>query len=257
MFDCIIAVNRLEHAHALEELLRSGRYPLEVIGTLTNGKALMDTIGEFRVDILIAEAELEELGGLYTLKEALRLQPCCAVIAASEAANFSYDNACAAIETGVRGYILLPTEAGRVERAVNMALEWLYMHSTAHMSPGGSEPLAVETGRVSQSAELAENIYQYIVENHTEPMSMADITNTFYISESYVHRLLMNYKQKSFKKILNEARIAHARRLLREPSRIPIGEIAHRVGYTDSHYFHRLYKAYYGISPSMDRDGSL
>lgn len=254
MFDCIIAVNSLDHADRIRLHLEKGGFPVKVIGVLTEGKGLLNIVSEFRVDVLIAEADLKHIESVQGLKEALKLQPRCAVILASRREDFSYEHASDAIDIGVQGYILLPVEEKHLARAMGSVIKWLYDHNASYTGATGTEPLPEESSEQSKSREMAEDIYDFIVTNHVQPLTMADIVNRFYISESYVNRLLMKNYGNSFKKILNKVRLEQAQKLIREHPAMHINEIASKVGYQDPYYFHRLYKAHMGVSPSADRD---
>ncbi|MBQ3078708.1 MAG: helix-turn-helix domain-containing protein [Clostridia bacterium] len=254
MFDCIIAVNSLEHVEKIRVYLQQGGFPVNVIGALTEGEGLFKIISEFQVDVLIIEADLKNMMGFQALKEALQPQPHCAVVLASEREDFSYEHASQAIEAGVQGYILLPVEEKHLSRAMGSVLKYLYDHNAGNNSLSGAEPIKQEPAEESKSAELAESIYRFIEKNHVQPLQIKDIMNHFHISESYVNRLLMKNFGNSFKKILNRARLEEARKLLREKPNLPINEIAISVGYQDVYYFYRLYKATMGVTPSADRE---
>lgn len=227
---------------------------MKVIGVMTEGEGLLNIVSEFRVDLLIVEANLKHIGSIQSLKDSLRLQPCCAVIIASRREDFSYELVSDAIEAGVQGYILLPVEEKHLARAMGSVIRWLYTHNVPAIRAADTEPPNGSGAEQSKTQDMAKDIYEFIVANYVQPLSMADIVNRFYISESYVNRLLMKYYGNSFKKILNKVRLDQAQKLIREHPEMLISEIASKVGYHDPYYFHRMYKAHTGVSPSADRD---
>jgi len=254
LFDCIIAVNSLDHADKIRLHLEKGGFPVKVIGVMTEGKGLLNIVSEFRVDLLIIEADLKHIESIRSLKDSLRPQSCCAVILASRREDFSYEHASEAIEIGVQGYILLPVEEKHLARAMGNVISWLYTHNARNIPITDTEPLAESSAEQSKTQDMAKDIYEFIVENYVQPLTMADIVNKFYISESYVNRLLMKNYGNSFKKILNKVRLDQAQKLIREHPEMLISEVASKVGYQDPYYFNRLYKAYKGVTPSADRD---
>lgn len=254
MFRCIIAIDNPGHAGAVKQRLQKLGYPVDIAALAADGNDLASALKTTGTDLLIFQSNLKHLPPLPDLKELLQPLHGCAVIVASRQADFNYDVVSDAMEIGAKGYILLPLQDEYFDRAVGTAVDWLQARENRSTAPRADSTASDKDACPAyRSKDMAEKVYQLIVDNHVHAITMADIINTLHISESYVNKLLMKYKNSSFKKILNNSRINHAKNLLLEESEMSMAEIAEKVGYTDAQYFCRLYKAYTGVSPAAYR----
>ena len=74
----------------------------------------------------------------------------------------------------------------------------------------------------------------------------------YHYNEKYLGTLFKKQTGLSFHDYLNHRRLYRSRMLL-EQSGDSILSIATRVGFNNVTYFNRLFKAYYGVSPSQMR----
>lgn len=239
----------------MEAFIKSSGLPLMVIGRFSDGSTTLDFIKKNNVDIVIAEINLpDDIGGLKLVQSVGALNSGMAFIMLSNPEEFCYEYARQAMESGVTSYLIHPVSEGDLHNALHIALKKIEIFAPFLRPSPVLKPIQEESPDQSQSRAIAEKISDFIAQKYAEPLTICDIINHFYISESYINRLLMKYKQKSFKKILTEIRINRAKELMLSYPAMSIAEVAHTVGYNDSHYFSRMYKAYTGISPSFDRD---
>lgn len=90
-------------------------------------------------------------------------------------------------------------------------------------------------------------IINFIQENY-QSITLENLASIFAYSETYLSKLIKKNTGKTFKKIVEEARIADVKRLLLT-SNLTLTQISQRVGYFDSsHMTHSFIKAQ-GISP--------
>jgi len=100
-------------------------------------------------------------------------------------------------------------------------------------------------GRIENFLDL-EKVYQ-------EPTySRADLARECAVPEGVVSRVINLYFQKSFPQLMNERRIADAKRLLRETD-APVQVISSEVGFNSLPSFNRVFKELTGDSPSQFR----
>ena len=85
-----------------------------------------------------------------------------------------------------------------------------------------------------------------------EQIRLSEISEMVYMNPSYFSTVFKKETGISFSDYVIEQRIEAAKRLLRE-SGCSVGEIAERVGYTETAYFSRLFKKQVGIKPSQYR----
>ncbi len=107
--------------------------------------------------------------------------------------------------------------------------------------------------RHAHGTELLGSILSFISEHYKEPITLRDIAREL----GYDHRYLTNLVQKglhtTFRKLLNEYRIASAKHLLIETD-VPIEQIAGECGYEALCSFNRNFRELAGTTPSAFRN---
>jgi len=239
----------------LVKTLHSFELSVDLKNTLSNGSEAYEFILKNLIDVVITDIDLPGMSGLDVAHEVNRRKYGCKFIIIGDREKFSYEYACKAIEADVVSYLLKPIIPETLRLYVLKAINELKMHigDLSMKSVGRVFPLVIEQTDSRQSVDLADKIFKFILEHYKEPLSITDIINKFYISESYISRLLMKYRGKSFKKILTGIRIEKAKELMLQYPVLSIEEISYMVGYNEYHYFSRMYKAYTGVAPSFDR----
>lgn len=93
------------------------------------------------------------------------------------------------------------------------------------------------------------DIVIYINDHYDEDLTVSDIAERFYVSESYLSSIFKNNSGKSVMKYVNEVRIERAKTYL-ERTNMSIGQIANCVGFGDINYFSRKFRTIVGMTPS-------
>ena len=96
------------------------------------------------------------------------------------------------------------------------------------------------------------HIMDYLQEHYSEDLTLDSVADQFYMSKTYVSRLLKRYVNQSFLKILIDIRMDAARRMIMEDN-YKMYEIAEQVGYNDFSYFIQAFKKKYGVTPNEYR----
>ena len=133
-----------------------------------------------------------------------------------------------------------PEEAMEIARLIGSFIELLCREAP----PAGGAPYhwAVET------------LVEYLYRHYAHPLTLKDLAAAYYLNEKYVGRLFKSQTGKSFHEFLNDIRMEHAQRLLRDSSK-SVTEIAFDCGFESIGYFCRLFKKREGISPIAFRKG--
>ena len=95
-------------------------------------------------------------------------------------------------------------------------------------------------------------IITYVEEHYTKKVSLHMIASHFNINESYLSRIFKMETGKTLIYFINERKMKKARELLCDPD-IMIKEAAYQVGIEDQFYFNKVFRKFYGISPSAYR----
>lgn len=98
-------------------------------------------------------------------------------------------------------------------------------------------------------SELLQQILAYMNAHVAEPLTVEEICHEFFISRSSLQMLFKMYLQSSPKNYLLNIKLEKSKELIRE-NQHTISEIAYLLGFSSIHYFSRLFKKYFDISPS-------
>ena len=93
---------------------------------------------------------------------------------------------------------------------------------------------------------------QFIIDNFSKDISMADVADNINMSYSYFSKLFKEETGMTFSKYLTKIRMEKAKDLLQNPT-YRVNEIACMVGYDNLYHFSRAFKSYYGMSPNQFR----
>lgn len=107
-------------------------------------------------------------------------------------------------------------------------------------------------GRIEKSGspmETAGNIEKYLRDNIYGNITMQDISDEFKISPSYISRLMKMYYNNSPMDYYNRLKIKEAKLLLSKNPDMLVKDIAEILGFNDQHYFSKVFKMQYGLSP--------
>ncbi|MDI9497301.1 MAG: AraC family transcriptional regulator [Bacillota bacterium] len=81
---------------------------------------------------------------------------------------------------------------------------------------------------------------------------LIDIAAELHVSEAHLGQLIREQTGRTFPVCLNEIRLRHARRLLRD-TETSVAAVAAACGYRDAPYFIRVFKRYNGVTPAVWR----
>ncbi len=98
-------------------------------------------------------------------------------------------------------------------------------------------------------SELLQQILAYMNAHVTEPITIEEICHEFFISRSSLQMLFKMYLHISPKSYLLNSKLEKSKELIRE-NQHTISEIAYLLGFSSIHYFSRLFKKYFDMSPS-------
>ncbi len=99
----------------------------------------------------------------------------------------------------------------------------------------------------AEKPELLDRIAAYIEENYANHITVDALARHFYVSSSTISHLFKQKMGVSLYRYVTQRRLIAAKKMIGE--KIPMEEIAHRVGFTDYSTFYRAFKQEFGISP--------
>ena len=98
------------------------------------------------------------------------------------------------------------------------------------------------------SGSTAVKILEYCAEHYTEQITLKQIADALFISQSYVSKIFSDKLHYSFREYINSLRISKAKELLSDSS-FPISEIMFACGFSNQSSFNRVFQEFCGCSP--------
>lgn len=96
----------------------------------------------------------------------------------------------------------------------------------------------------------------FINSNYMNSITVNKIANHVNLSRSYLYKMFIKNLKVSPQKYLINLRMYKATLLLKN-TKLPIGEVANKVGYTDSLLFSKTFSKYFSVSPLNYRNNKL
>ncbi len=94
-----------------------------------------------------------------------------------------------------------------------------------------------------------EGVRQYLHEHYNEPIALDQLAQMYEMNAFYLSRAFTRELGISITDMLVSLRMEKARDLL-ETRQLSIKEVAYKVGYASGNYFSKVFRRYYGLSPS-------
>ncbi|TYA11374.1 response regulator [Paenibacillus faecis] len=244
----------------LKNMLESwsgGRY--EVL-TAEHAPQAMELLAKEPVVLLISDIRMPEISGL-SLVERLSAaeaegeagaayRP--AVILISGYAEFEY--AQQAIQLGVVNYLLKPIRREKLIDTVERALQIGEERSRATLLARMMDRKLLEAaGELNSVAEPVKEALRYVEEHLEQGLGLRDAAQHVHLNPSYFSVLFKEQMGMTFIEYVTRLRIQKAKELLLQ-TKLPVGEIAERVGYQTTKYFNKVFKEYEGHSPGSYRN---
>ncbi|UFH56195.1 AraC family transcriptional regulator [Spirosoma sp. KNUC1025] len=107
---------------------------------------------------------------------------------------------------------------------------------------------AYEQPRRPDDHRRLEDVFSFIFQQYASPIALEDVASVANLTPGAFCRFFRQHTRKTFSHVLNEVRIEHACRHLRE-SKQSIGQIAFHCGYTNLSNFNRQFKEIIGMTP--------
>ena len=107
---------------------------------------------------------------------------------------------------------------------------------------------AYEQPRRPDDHRRLEQVFSFIFQQYASPVSLEDVASVANLTPGAFCRFFRQHTRKTFSHLLNEVRIEHACRHLRE-SKQSISQIAFSCGYTNLSNFNRQFREITGMTP--------
>ncbi len=154
------------------------------------------------------------------------------------------------------------TTAFPVQVVIMLAMAWVGLDAVAHLNvpypkmpqnDSGESAGDVASDAESDWNEQAELLTTQVLDHEwfLEPrLSIRELARRLNSNETYLSRTLNLGLSKSFNRFINELRVTHARKLLRETDAM-ILQVALESGFNSKATFNRVFKSIAGVTPSQ------
>ncbi|EOL48835.1 AraC family transcriptional regulator [Enterococcus phoeniculicola] len=116
------------------------------------------------------------------------------------------------------------------------------------------------TLELSKTAKRKQNIVNhaiyYLENHHNQEITLEQLAELLYVSPTHLSKIFKEATGVSPINYLIQVRLKHAKELLQN-DQLTIRDVAQAVGYQDAYHFSKLFKKYYGVSPSQIEKKSL
>ena len=198
------------------------------------------------IDILLTDIEMPKESGL-DLVEWMNENNFHPVILALTG-HQRFDYARTALNLHIFSYLLKPIESSALEEALQNAI----LQADALRMQQESRQALMEK-KLEESGDLVSTIKCYIQEHLSDTdLNRQQIADEIHINPDYMSHLFHKKTGVSLMSYISEQRINTAKRLL-ATTMLPLQQIAERVGFSNSSYFHRQFKKTVGVTPQQDR----
>ncbi len=242
MYKALIVDDEKAVQIAIGKLGKWHTYHMDPPSLASNGKEGLYAMRELRPDIVFVDMQMPVMNGIEFLKNAKDEFPDAKYIVISGYDDFYY--AQNSIKLGAIDYILKPIVEEELNTSIKKALHLL--------DPSMDFTKTEEEDQSISAGEVAAIMKDYIDKNYSQNLKLSYFSDKYYFSKEYLSKIFKaNYEIGIYEYVL-QVRMERAKELLLDDS-LKIQWISDRLGYTDSNYFSKAFRNYYGITPSQFR----
>jgi len=233
----------------LEKSFRWADRGFQVMQRFSSARTALDYLEKEAVDVVFTDIRMPGMTGLELLQRLREKANEAEVVIISGFSEFEY--AKQAMHWRALDFLVKPVsleEADILLRRLEIRLD-----EKAHQAPD-----AMASGRTEMEVRVDNQAFSELLDymqNHfSEPLQLRDLAVQSHISLSYCCLLFQRNLKKTFSEHLTDLRMKSAAALLREGS-ANLSEVCVQVGINDYYYFIRVFRKYFGITPSRYRKG--
>ncbi|MBP1996277.1 response regulator transcription factor [Paenibacillus eucommiae] len=255
MYKVLIADDELNIREGLKTFIPWKSMDLCVAELVDNGRKVLDYLSKNEIDILLLDIQMPILSGIEVMETVYSKYPKMKSIILSGHADFKY--AQQAISYGVTEYMLKPINISHICDVLGKIKESL------DAQRGNVDILAnlqlieqMKSGSIqgtSRRKRIVDMSKEWIEHHYFENFGLDSIANQFQISKEYFCSIFKEETGENFIQYLKGVRMVKAVSLMKDDPDLRIYEISERVGFRESKYFCRVFKAHFGQYPDEYR----
>lgn len=233
-----------------EAVIRKGmQQALEGLGlfniyTAGNGAEGLKIVEQNNIEAVFLDIEMPEMNGVDFMKtlSANERHPLAVVISGYDEFNYVRE----ALRYGALDYLLKPVDSSDIRALGERIYDMLENSSEATSeteTSASAEPVKAQKLTAEMIRDYIDNHYR----NHELGVSL--LSKEFDYSSNYIGYVFKTGMGISINDYLNQKRIELAKKFIRE-GQMMMKDISSAVGYSDQHYFSKMFKKYTDVSPT-------
>ena len=198
-----------------------------------NGIEALSLFKENQIEVALLDINMPFLSGLELLERIHSISPNTVIVIISGYNKFEY--AQEAIKFGVFRYLLKPVNSEEFNNVILEATELAVSHINLE----------------NDKSMNFKKIMTLLKDNYkNSEYNLSLLSKQAGLSEGHTSRIIKKESGKTFSDLLTELRIEQAKKIIsREIAGVKMYEVAEAVGYSNQHYFSRVFKNVTGVSP--------
>lgn len=211
----------------------------QVAGWCTNPQRALAEIDSLSPQVVFSDLRMPGLNGLSLLAALKERQIDCETVMVSAYGEFEDTRSFFRLEGF--DYILKPIQLDDVQIVLERLGRRLLQKGT-------------DTGEAEESAAnpAFQALVAHLSKNYKKRYTLEKLGKKFNLSPNYICNLFAKNHHTTFSRFVTDLRMKEARRLMQDDS-LALKEIAINCGYSDYYHFFKVFKEYYGVSPTLYR----
>lgn len=208
-----------------------------VAGYSSNPLIAIEQILELRPDVVFSDLKMPIMDGIKMIKMLREQELECDFVMLSAFGTFEDSRAFFLLEGF--DYILKPIQQAEIQ----IVLERL----SSKFAKKLGHQILMESDGVNPTFKL---LTKYVKENFCQKHTLEQLGKRFNLSANYICNLFAKYYNTTLTCFITELRMKEAIRLIKQTNKA-FKEIAIDCGYSDYYYFCKVFKEYFGVSPTQ------
>ncbi|KHL97059.1 hypothetical protein QW71_03895 [Paenibacillus sp. IHB B 3415] len=231
----------------LKVIIRRYLPQCEVIGFAYDGDEGFELVRRLQPHIVITDIRMLQVDGLEMIEKLKKEGIASKFIILSGYAEFEY--ARKGMYLGVRYYLNKPIEEDELQECTQQIINEIEQERISGELLTEYPPPAKES---FTRKDIITEIKHYVANNFDKNISLADLSNRFYLNLNYLSQLFKEKTGQNYLEYLTQVRMERTKELLTGTD-LKIYEIAQRVGYNDPTHFSKVFERLVGCKPTEYR----
>ncbi len=215
----------------------------EVIGYCSNPLTAIEDILNIRPDVVLSDLKMPAMDGIEMVRTLKKRGMTCEFVILSAYGTFE-DSRSFFLMDGF-DYILKPLQQEELQIVLERLLVRLTKKETKFILP---ERESINPSFIS--------LTEYIKDNFSKKHTLESLSKRFNLNPNYICNLFSKHYNTTLTRFITELRMNESIRLMSQTNEA-FKEIAIDCGYSDYYYFCKVFKEFYGVSPSQYRKNNL